>query len=114
MLGHLKLNADSMRKHHAKCAVRSSDLFSHLVFKLPAEADTLTKMLRLAHTRLPLKHDDKSELIAKQQQRAQQRAQQQLQQQLAVNAAGPMALGASRDSRERDAAIAATRARLGI
>ncbi len=68
-------------------------------------------MLRLAHTRLPLKHDDKSELIAKQQQRAQQRAQQQLQQQLAVNAAGPMALGASR---ERDAAIAATRARLGI
>ena len=66
-------------------------------------------MLRLQHTRLPLKHDDKSELVAKQQQRAQAR-------QLhaaAADARGAAAATAS-DSGTREQQIAATRARLGL
>ena len=68
----------------------------------------LKGMLRLQLTRLPLKHDDKAELIAKQQERAQHR---QLQ---AGEARGPPAAAASAAAANREAAVAATRARLGL
>ena len=69
-------------------------------------------MLRLQHTRLPLKHDDKSELIAKQQQRAQAR---QLQAATdARGAAAAMAAAPRADAGAREQQIAATRARLGL
>ena len=66
-------------------------------------------MLRLQLTRLPLKHDDKAELIAKQQERAQHR--QQLQ---AGEARGPPAAAAASAAANREATVAATRARLGL
>jgi hypothetical protein len=69
------------------------------------------KMLRLPPTRLELKYDDRAELVAKQQQRQLQR---QRQGAAAPSTAAAAAAAAAPTAQQREAAIAATRQRLGL